>query len=203
MKQYQPTDVITNSSSSSQQSSNSSRPYSNSMIQELMKNGEFAPNTSSNSDMIQLLESADQVTDIAGLTGNASINGVNAGINGVKGYQESPCTTTTGKVLDGSIDAALNLVIGSNIISNISDMLLPEGYKIGELTDSASSALTSTLESVITGDETAMLNYQQKVESGEYGEVVQKAPEIEDYWEENGFSGGMSNLVDEILDLVQ
>jgi len=203
MKQYVPTNVVTNTSST-QSVTPSPRGYSNSEMQELLRNG-GVPMSSvvSNTDMNQLLTDADLVTDVGGLMGDMRIKGVNAGINGVKGYSESPCTTSTGKMIDGGLDAAMSLVIGSSFISSLSDIILPEGYKIGELTDSTSSAVTSTVESVLTGDLSAMENYQRKVQEGQYGEVIQSTPDAQNYWEERGFTEGMLDFGEEVLELLK
>ena len=209
MRPYKHHNTITSSSSSNTTSSTSStssqgsRQLSNSEIQELMKNNESAPSSSSNSERIEMLEQADMITDIGGLIWNNPLNAINGAVNGMKGYEQSPCTTTTGKVVDGLMDGAFNFALGSNTVTNVGDIILPEGYKISEMTDSTSSAITSTIESLITGDSTAIENYHQKVVEGAYGEAAQSGTDAQRYWEEQGVVQGVQKFGEEVLDLIK
>ena len=205
MKPYQYQN--SNSSSSTSTTSSTSVPkanqMSNSEMQEMLRGGQQLPNTTSNAERIQLLEQADTTTDILGLVKTNPFNAINAGVNGMKGYEESPCTTETGKVVDGLLDGTFNFLLGSNMVTNAGDIILPEGYKISEMTDSASSALTSMMEAVITGETTALENYTQKVETGEYGIAPQTGIKAQQYWEEQGVVQGVKNVGDELIDLLK
>jgi hypothetical protein len=176
---------------------------SNAEMIEAMKNGNSNPQLLSNSERIELLDKADLITDIGGIVPNKRVNALNAGINGIKGYEESPCTTTAGKLVDGGLDATFNFLLGSSPVTNVGDIILPEGYKISEMTDSTSSAITSSVESLITWDDTALQNYKDKAESGEYGEAVQNAPSAQQYWEEKGLGGGLTTFGEELIDLTK
>jgi len=184
-------------------SNNRQNDISNSEMIDAMDTGNVPTQLMSNAERIQFLEQADLITDIGGVIPNPRINALNAGINGVKGFEESPCTTTTGKIVDGGLDAAFNFLLSQSPVTNVGDLVLPEGYRISEMTDSTSSAITSSVESLVTWDGTALENYTEKVEAGDYGTAAQSGTAAQQYWEEHGVSGGMQAFTEELLDLVK
>ena len=201
MKQFMslPQQVNTNSTKSSR--APSSLPISNAEMQQLLKEGKN-PAQNSNSERIKELERADFITDIGGLV-VPEMNAANAAINGVKGAEQSPCETTMGRALDGTLDGAFNLLIGATSSSNLADIGLPEGWKISDLTDSTSSAMSSSLEYLATGDLTGMSNYSRKAQSGEYGKIVQEASQSGSFWGKEGIEGGMKIAKEEVVDLIK
>ena len=204
MKPYLHQNIPVNSNHESTNASNTGQnQINNSEMMSMMETGNLPTQLMSNAEMIQFLDQADLITDIGGIVPNPRVTTLNAAINGVKGFKESPCTTTTGKIVDGGLDATFNLLLSQSPVTNIGDLILPEGYRISEMTDSTSSAISSSVESFFTGDGTALENYTEKVESGQYGKAAQSGTEVQQYWDEHGVGGGLQLFTEELLELVK
>lgn len=115
-------------------------------------------------------------------------------MDGFNAYLDSTNKTRTGKVADAALAAGGTALVMARPVVAVADVLAPKGYKLSEVYHGGAQAVTALGEGVVTGDTTAMENFQEKSEHGEYGKVMQAASEAGAFWAEHGVVGGLEEF---------
>ena len=108
--------------------------------------------------------------------------GASALMTGVQSFQDSPNQTLMGRGLDALLDVSGSLMVGANPVVGAVDSFLPKEFKLSNLYDGTSSAVSSIAEGVLTNDTTAMEGFMEKAKDGDYSIFVQEAVEAGEFW---------------------
>ncbi len=113
---------------------------------------------------------------------NGKLRMTSALMDGVQSYQHSPAQSSGGKTLDALMDVSGSMMINANPLVSAVDMFLPNDWKISNLVDGSTSAVSTLAEGLLTQDCDGMEQFVQNSKAGEYSWLMKEAVEAGEFW---------------------
>lgn len=112
-----------------------------------------------------------------------SLIAVGAACAAIETYHDSPAETTPGKIKNALLGGGAGALTMANPVVAAADLLLPKGYKPGELFRGTADALSSIDEAMFSPEPTgAMENFHRRSRDGVYGKAMQEASGFGDFF---------------------
>ena len=113
---------------------------------------------------------------------NGKLRMISAMMDGVQSYQHSPAQSTGGKSLDALMDVSGSMMVNANPLVSAVDMFLPNDWKLSNLIDGSTSAVSTLTEGLITQDSDGMEQFIHNSKNSEYSWLIKEAVEAGEFW---------------------
>jgi hypothetical protein len=129
--------------------------------------------------------------------GGSALDAAGAVATGMQQYQASTATSEIGRVVDGTLGAGADLLIGRNpiigAIDSATGLILPENCSVGDHARTGIRALVTVGDYAATGDPRGLGDYQSRAMDNEYGPLFREVARSGEYWAQYGVGGGLKN----------